>query len=268
VQVKRNARTRVVREAIQEAYIKNTKNWYAAMKEEEEVVDEKDDEKKLPVYMKAADEKHKTYNVNDITMNELIQHITEYKENEDIANSIQDKTKAKKNTNNYYKTYNNHSSETQEEKEDNIIDDSDSESDEESDEDDSSKEEDDRSIDDDDSVESFTIEDLNKEEKLYVKRLKDAVESTVDREKTERRKTVDIKDDVGVKNRKQMERIRYQNNLLLFWIEQAEETEKQLNNDLQAMKEASSKNVDKIAALESALKKKTELLVIALRNKG
>ena len=48
--------------------------------------------------------------------------------------------------------------------------------------------------------------------------------------------------------------------------------EKRLNNDLQAMKEASSKKeilyVDKIAALESALKKKTELLLNALKNKG
>jgi hypothetical protein len=69
-----------------------------------------------------------------------------------------------------------------------------------------------------------------------------------------------------------MKSIRYQNNLLLFWLEQAEDTEKRLNNKVQAMKEASSRKeilyVNKIAALESALKKKTELLVSALRNKG
>ena len=150
--------------------------------------------------------------------------------------------------------------------------DSDSESDKENDDDDSIIDNDDLMIDKGSSVDSFTNEDLNKEERLYVERLKEAVESTVDGEDTERSGTVDIRDDVSEKTNKQMKSIRYQNNLLLFWLEQAEDTEKRLNNEVQAMKEASSRKeilyVDKIAALESALKKKTELLVNALRNKG
>ena len=150
--------------------------------------------------------------------------------------------------------------------------DSDSESDKENDDDDSIIDNDDLMIDKGSSVDSFTNEDLNKEERLYVERLKEAVESTVDGEDTERSGTVDIRDDVSEKTNKQMKSIRYQNNLLLFRLEQAEDTEKRLNNEVQAMKEASSRKeilyVDKIAALESALKKKTELLVNALRNKG
>ena len=65
-----------------------------------------------------------------------------------------------------------------------------------------------------------------------------------------------------------MESIRYQNNLLLFWLEQAEDKEDWLLKELKEMEEASSENVEKIAALESALKKKTELLLNALKNKG
>ena len=55
--------------------------------------------------------------------------------------------------------------------------------------------------------------------------------------------------------------------MLLFRLEQAEDKEERLIKELKVMKEVSAKNVDKIAALESALKKKTELLVNALRNK-
>ena len=150
--------------------------------------------------------------------------------------------------------------------------DSNSESDKENDDDDSIIDNDDLMIDKGSSVDSFTNEDLNKEERLYVERLKEAVESTVDGEDTERSGTVDIRDDVSEKTNKQMKSIRYQNNLLLFRLEQAEDTEKRLNNEVQAMKEASSRKeilyVNKIAALESALKIKTELLVNALRNKG
>ena len=69
-----------------------------------------------------------------------------------------------------------------------------------------------------------------------------------------------------------MKRIRYQNELLLFRLEQTEEKEKRLKNTLQAIKEEASKEdvlyTKKIAALESALKKKTELLINALREKG
>ena len=149
--------------------------------------------------------------------------------------------------------------------------DSNSESDKENDDDDSIIDNDDLIIDKGSSVDSFTNEDLNKEERLYVKRLKEAVESTVDREDTQRSGTVDIRDDVSKKMNKQVKSIRYQNNLLLFRLEQAENTEKWLNNEVQAMKEALLRKeilyVDKIAALESALKKKTKLLVNALRNK-
>ena len=81
-----------------------------------------------------------------------------------------------------------------------------------------------------------------------------------------------IREDVIAKMNKQMESIRYQNNLLIFRLEKAEDQEKRLNDKLHAMKEASSKQerlyVDKIAALESALRKKTELLLNALKNKG
>ena len=150
--------------------------------------------------------------------------------------------------------------------------DSDSESDKENDDDDSIIDNDDLMIDKGSSVDSFTNEDLNKEERLYVERLKEAVESTVDGEDTERSGTVDIRDDVSEKTNKQMKSIRYQNNLLMFRLEKVEDIEKQLNNELQAMKEETLKKeilyVDKIAALESALKKKTELLLNALRNKG
>ena len=150
--------------------------------------------------------------------------------------------------------------------------DSNNESDKENDDNDSIIDNDDLMIDKGSSVDSFTNEDLNKEERLYVERLKEAVKSTVDGEDTERSGTVDISDNVSKKTNKQMKSIRYQNNLLLFRLEQAEDTEKRLNNEVQAMKEASSRKeilyVNKIAALESALKKKTELLVNALRNKG
>ena len=109
-------------------------------------------------------------------------------------------------------------------------------------------------IEDNDSVDSFTIEDLNEEERVYVERLKDAVENTKN-------------GNCEVNTVKQMERIRYQNNVLLLRLEQAEDNEERLIKELKVMKEVSAKNVDKIAALESALKKKTELLVNALRNK-
>jgi predicted RNase H-like nuclease (RuvC/YqgF family) len=76
----------------------------------------------------------------------------------------------------------------------------------------------------------------------------------------------------GTKMNEQMKRIRYQNELLLFRLEQIEDTEKRLKDKLQAMKEEASKeeilHVKKIAALESALKKKTELLINALKEKG
>ena len=98
------------------------------------------------------------------------------------------------------------------------------------------------------------------------------LKSTVDREDTEISGTVDIRNDIGAKMNEQMKSIRYQNDLLLFRLEQAEDTEKHLKNKLQAMKEASLKEeilyVNKIASLESALKKKTELLVNVLRDKG
>ena len=104
--------------------------------------------------------------------------------------------------------------------------DSDSESDKENDDDDSIIDDDDLMIDDGSSVDSFTNEDLNKKERLYIERLKEAIESTVDREDTQRSGTVDIRDDVSKKTNKQMKSIRYQNNLLLFRLEQAENTEK------------------------------------------
>ena len=76
----------------------------------------------------------------------------------------------------------------------------------------------------------------------------------------------------GTKMNEQMKRIRYQNELLLFRLEQTEDTEKRLKDKLKAMKEEASKeeilHVKKIAALESALKKKTELLINALKEKG
>ena len=202
----------------------------------------------------------------------MLQHINEYKEKDDIANALEEKMIEKRNNSTYYKKSNNPSFETQEEKEENILMDSDSESDKENDYDDSIIDNDDLMIDKGSSVDSFTNEDLNKEERLYVERLKEAVKSTVDGEDTERSGTVDISDNVSKKTNKQMKSIRYQNNLLLFRLEQAEDTEKRLNNEVQAMKEASSRKeilyVDKIAALESALKKKTKLLVNTLRNKG
>ena len=72
--------------------------------------------------------------------------------------------------------------------------------------------------------------------------------------------------------KKQTKSIRYQNNILMFRLEKAEDTEERLNKELQAIKEASSKKevlyVDKVAALESPLKTKTELLLNALKNKG
>ena len=104
--------------------------------------------------------------------------------------------------------------------------DSDSESDKENDDDDSIIDNDDLMIDKGSSVDSFTNEDLNKEERLYVERLKEAVKSTVDGEDTERSRTVDISDNVSKKTYKQMKSIRYQNNLLLFRLEQGEDTEK------------------------------------------
>jgi ACT domain-containing protein len=126
--------------------------------------------------------------------------------------------------------------------------------------------------DDSDSVDSFAMEDLNEEEKIYVERMKNAVRIIGNEEDTERRGTVNTRDDGIEKMKKQMKSIRYQNNTLMFRLEKAEDTEERLNKELQAIKEASSKKevlyVDKVAALESALKKKTELLLNALKNKG
>ena len=66
------------------------------MKTDEVVVDENEDEKKSPVIKKAAVEEYKTYNVNDITINEMLQQIKEYKNKDDIAKANKKKANKKK----------------------------------------------------------------------------------------------------------------------------------------------------------------------------
>ena len=48
------------------------KNRYAALKVDEEVVEEKDEKKKSSVFKKKAEEQRGTYNVNDITVDEML----------------------------------------------------------------------------------------------------------------------------------------------------------------------------------------------------
>ena len=242
------------------------------MKVDEEVVDEKDNKKKLSVVKKAAEVQRITNNVNDITVDEMEKHINDYKKKDVIAKAHEEIRNEIKNSSGYYKTSSNPSVKIQKETKKNIIIDSDSEIDDKTDDDDSITDDEDLMSDDVDSVDSLTIEDLNEEEKLYVERMKNAVRIIGNEEDTERRGMVDTRNDDFEKMKKQMKSIRYQNNLLMFRLEKAEDKEKRLNDKLQAMKEASSKQeilyVDKIAVLESALKKKTELLLNALRNKG
>jgi len=269
VKVKSNERAKVIREGKQKVDIKSAQNRYAEMTEDEEGIDKKDDEKKLtaemvqdkddekerPVLKIEAVDKRKTYNINEITVDEMVQHIKEYTEKDEKDKTFEDKKNEKRDKSNHHKTNSNLSLGTKEKKNDNIIGDIDNESDGATEDDDITTDDDDLMIEDNDSVNSFTIEDLNEEERVYVERLKDAVENTEN-------------GNCEVNTVKQMERIRYQNNVLLFRLEQAEDKEERLIKELKVMKEVSAKNVDKIAALESALKKKTELLVNALRNKG
>ena len=65
------------------------------MKTDEVVVDENEDEKKSPVIKKAAVEERKTYNVNDITINKMLQQIKEYKDKDDIAKVNKEKMNEK-----------------------------------------------------------------------------------------------------------------------------------------------------------------------------
>jgi len=170
----------------------------------------------------------------------MVKHINEYNEKDNNAKALKDKMNVKSDNSNYRKTSSYLSFGTKEKKNDNIIVDIDSGSDGETDDDETTIDDDDFMIDDNDSVEYHTIEDLNEEDRLYVEELKDAGEITVNG---------------------------YQNNLLLFRLEQAEDKEKRLLKELKAMEKESTEKAEKIAALESALKKKTELLLNELRNK-
>ena len=87
VQVKYNAKTKEVHEAIQRDYINNIKNSYAALKEDDEKEDEEDDIKKVSVAKKAAEEYRIMYNVNDITIDEMEQVINDFKKNDVIVNA-------------------------------------------------------------------------------------------------------------------------------------------------------------------------------------
>ena len=158
-------------------------------------------------------------------------YINDYKK-KDVKATAQVKTRNEiKSSSGDYKTSSTPSVKTQEETKKKIIIDSDGEIDDETDDDDSITDDEDLTSDDVDSDSSDSV-------------------------------TID----------EQMKRIRYQNKLLLFRLEQIEEIEKRLKIKLQAMKEEASKEemlyAKKIAALESALKKKTELLINALREKG
>ena len=152
------------------------KNRYAALAAAEEVVDEKDAEKKVPVSKKVAVKKCITYDVNEITVDKMLQYINKYKEKDNAANACEKKMKEKQNSSNCYTISKDPSIETKEEKEENILVDSDSKSDEENDDEDSSIDDDDSMSDNVDSFDSFTLEDLEEEEKLYIERLKEAVE--------------------------------------------------------------------------------------------
>ena len=79
------------------------KNCYAVLKVDEEVVDEKDDIKKVSVVKKAAEEHQITYNVNDITIDEMVQHINDYKKNDVIANAPEEIRNEKKNSSDSHK---------------------------------------------------------------------------------------------------------------------------------------------------------------------
>ena len=254
VTVKRNERTKVVREAKQEEDNKSAMNQYTVIKEDKEIFDKKDDEKKLPaeVVQDKEDEektpviktevldKRRAYNIDEISLDEMVKHINEYNEKDNNAKALKDKMNVKSDNSNYRKTSSYLSFGTKEKKNDNIIVDIDSGSNGETDDDETTTDDDDFMIDDDDSVDYHTIEDLNEEDRLYVEGLKDAGEITVNG---------------------------YQNNLLLFRLEQAEDKEERLLKELKAMEKESTEKAEKIAALESALKKKTELLLNELRNK-
>ena len=172
MQVKRIAKTRVVRDAIQEAYIKNVKNRYATLKVDEEVVDEKDEKKKVSVLKNAEQEQRKTYNVNDITVEEMVNHINDYRMKDVIVKCPEETRKENKNSSASNTTCSKISVKTQEKVAENTIADSDSETDEDTDEDDSTTDDDDMISDDVNSFDSVTTKDLNEEEKLYLKKWK------------------------------------------------------------------------------------------------
>ena len=77
----------------------------------------------------------------------------------------------------------------------------------------------------------------------------------------------------------EIERILYQNELMIVWLEQAEINEDTLRKEEERLKNENKKllhemevndlqNKYKIRSLEKALKKKTELLIVALKEKG
>ena len=225
VQVKRNAKTRVVQEALQQAYIKNVKNRYAELKVYEEEVEEKDDKQILSVVKKEDETQHRTNNVNDITVDEMEKHINEYKKKDVITKDHEETRNVIKNSRGYYKTSSNLSVKTQDETKKNIIIDSDSEIDDDTDYDDSITDDEDSMIDDVDSIDFLTIEELNEKEKLYAETMKNDGRISGNEEDTERKGMVDKRENDFEKMKKQMKSIRDQNNSLISRLEKAEDNE-------------------------------------------
>ena len=220
VQVKRNAKTRVVQEALQQAYIKNVKNRYAELKVYEEEVEEKDDKQILSVVKKEDETQHRTNNVNDITVDEMEKHINEYKKKDVITKDHEETRNVIKNSRGYYKTSSNLSVKTQDETKKNIIIDSDSEIDDDTDYDDSiTDDENDLNNDDIDSDDTFTNGSTDEE-------ISDGEE--LENEKNHGEENLHENEERDYR----IEHLLYQNDLLLFRLEQIEMNEEKLRAEI------------------------------------
>ena len=176
----------------------------------------------------------------------MVQYINDYKKNDAIVNTPEETKNKKKKCSDSYKNYSTQSEKIQEETEKNIIVESDSEMEEETNDDDSFINDNDLKNDDIDSDDAFTISFTDEESSNGEKLESEENEEEDNLNENEERD-------------KKIEQLLYQNELLLFRLEQAELNEEKLREELYFQTKAKNNDTNQeVIKVQKQLKDKEE----------
>ena len=176
----------------------------------------------------------------------MVQYINDYKKNDVIVNAPEETKNEKKNSSDSHKNSSNQSKKIQEETEKNIIVESDSEMEEETNDDDSFINDNDLKNDDIDSDDAFTISFTDEESSNGEK---------LESEENEEEENLNGNEERDHK----IEQLLYQNDLLLFRLEQAELNEEKLREELYFQTKAKNNDTNQeVIKVQKQLKDKEE----------